>query len=150
MRPNLKLYNVCMKLPAGSTLFSFAIGFVAPYFATIKPKFESLKPSYARLHMPYRRKVTNHIKTVHAIAMCNMAELAGGMMTDVSVPKTSKWIPVDMKVWYLKKAKTSLTAEADGAGIDWNTEGNVLVPVSVKDTSGEEVFRAEIRMNLRH
>ena len=36
-------------------------------------------------------------------AMCNMAELAGGLMTDVSIPQGSRWIPSGMTVKYLKK-----------------------------------------------
>ncbi|WP_269431109.1 DUF4442 domain-containing protein [Photobacterium gaetbulicola] len=41
---------------------------------------------------------SNHLNAVHAIAMFNMAELAGGMMTDVSIPVNSRWIPVGMMV----------------------------------------------------
>lgn len=35
--------------------------------------------------------------------MCNMAELAGGTMTEVTVPSTHRWIPKGMTVEYLKK-----------------------------------------------
>lgn len=34
--------------------------------------------------------------------MCNMAELAGGTMTEVTVPSTHRWIPKGMTVEYLK------------------------------------------------
>ncbi|WP_299018285.1 DUF4442 domain-containing protein [uncultured Photobacterium sp.] len=71
---------------------------IAPYFSTIKPQFLELKPGYTEVAIKKRRKVTNHINTVHAIAMCNMAELAGGIMTDVSVPTKCRWIPVGMTV----------------------------------------------------
>lgn len=50
----------------------------------------------------------NHIGTVHAIAMCNMAELAGGTMTEVTVPSTHRWIPKGMTVEYLKRQKQTL------------------------------------------
>jgi len=39
---------------------------------------------------------------------------------------------------------------ADGSAIDWNQEGSILVPVSVRDTAGTEVFHAEITMNVKH
>ena len=55
--------------------------------------------------MKKRRAVTNHLKTVHAIAMCNMAELAGGLMTEVSLPQGKRWIPSGMTVKYLKRLK---------------------------------------------
>ena len=94
--------------------------------------------------------MTNHINTVHAIAMCNMAEFSGGLMTEVSVNDNSRWIPSGMTVKYLKKAKTDLTAISDGSGIDWNQEGEILVPVIIKDTNNETVFTAEITMNIKH
>ncbi len=55
-----------------------------------------------------------------------------------------------MSVKYLKKAKTDLTATADGSGLDWSQDGTVQVPVSVTDTSGQEVFHALIDMNIKH
>ena len=146
----LKMYQQAMRLPLGSTIFSKAVCFVAPYFGSIKPHFDDLRPGFCQVSLKKRRAVTNHFKTVHAIAMCNAAELAGGMMTDVSIPAKSRWIPVGMTVKYLKKAKTDLIAVADGSAIDWDTEGNVVVPVVLKDKAGETVFTAEITMNLKH
>jgi len=145
----LKMYNTAKKLPAGSVIFSKAVCFVAPYFASIKPHFDELKPGFCQVSIKNRRSVRNHFKTVHAIAMCNMAELAGGMMTDVSIPKKARWIPAGMTVQYVKKAKTDLVAIADGSQIDWTSSGNIVVPVKVKDTAGEIVFTADITMNLK-
>ncbi|MGF1701372.1 DUF4442 domain-containing protein [Photobacterium makurazakiensis] len=149
MRKNLKIYKQLTRLPFGNGIFSFVVCRLAPYFGSIKPKVTELKPGYAEVTIKKRRRVTNHLNTVHAIAMCNMAELAGGMMTDVSVPIKSRWIPVGMTVEYLKKAKTDLTAQALGDNIDWATEGDKLVPVEILDKDGNIVFRAEITMNVR-
>ncbi|USD64293.1 hotdog fold domain-containing protein [Vibrio sp. SCSIO 43136] len=149
MRKNLKIYQRMRRLPFGNQLFSFVVCRMAPYFGSIKPQVTDLKPGYAQVTIKKRRRVTNHLNTVHAIAMCNMAELAGGMMTDVSVPTKSRWIPVGMTVEYLKKAKSDLTAHAIGDGIDWNSAGDKLVPVEVKDVEGNLVFRAQITMNVR-
>lgn len=33
-------------------------------------------PGFARVSMQKRRAVTNHVRTVHAIAMCNLTQLA--------------------------------------------------------------------------
>lgn len=90
----------------------------------------------------------NHIGTVHAIAMCNMAELAGGTMTDATVPSTHRWIPKGMTVEYLKKANTDLVAIATpaDANFQWNQGSDYLVNVEVKDTKQETVFKAVITM----
>ena len=145
----LKMYNKIAPLPAGNWLFSKAVCLVAPYFASIKPRFDELRPNFCQISIKKRRSVQNHIGTVHAIAMCNMAELAGGTMTDVSVPKNARWIPAGMTVQYVKKAKTNLIAVADGSDLDWTINGNVVVPVVVKDTKGETVFTADITMNIK-
>lgn len=146
---NLALFNKLKPLPLGTRLFSKALCFIAPYFATIKPHVSQLEPKLCVVHMKKRRAVQNHIGTVHAIAMCNAAELAGGLMTDVSIPKGARWIPAGMTVKYKKKAKSYLTATADGSQIDWNSSGTKQVPVSINDADGNEVFSALIDMDVK-
>lgn len=145
----LELFNKLKSLPGGIQLFTIGVCRKAPYFSSIHPRIEELRPQYVRVTMRKRRSVENHLKTVHAIAMCNMAELAGGLMTDVSIPKGSRWIPAGMTVKYLKKAQTDLVAVADGSQIDWQQEGMIIVPVSVTDTHGDQVFTAEITMSVK-
>jgi uncharacterized protein (TIGR00369 family) len=133
-----------------SAAFSKMIAQVAPYFSTIDATVVALRPGYAEATMPFRREVTNHIGTVHAIAMCNMAELVGGTMTDASIPAGARWIPKGMTVEYLAKAKTDLRAVADGATVDWNKAGDVIVTVDVFDTANTKVFTARITMDVKH
>ena len=146
----LHLFNRFKSLPGGTWLFSRAVCFAAPYFRSIRPHITEVAPGRVVVHMRKRRAVENHLNTVHAIAMCNMAELAGGMMTDVSVPTGARWIPSGMTVRYIAKAKTDLVGTADGSGIDWAQPGSIVVPVSVRDLAGIEVFHAAITMNVKH
>ncbi|MFP5430160.1 MAG: hotdog fold domain-containing protein [Gammaproteobacteria bacterium] len=146
----LAMFDRLKKLPGGTRLFSLGVCNAAPYFKTIRPHVTTLQPGLVKVAMRKRRAVENHLHTVHAIAMCNMAELAGGLLTDVSVPPGARWIPSGMTVHYQAKAKTDLIATSDGSGIDWSREGNIVVPVSVTDTAGTEVFRADITMNVKH
>jgi acyl-coenzyme A thioesterase PaaI-like protein len=91
--------------------------------------------------------VHNHLHTVHAIASCNAAEMAMGMLMEATVPTSHRWIPKAMTVQYLAKATTSLraTARIDPPDFGSITEGaEVLVPVSVTDRSGTEVVHADI------
>ena len=120
MHKLLKLYQSLTHLPLGKVIFSKMVCFLTPYFSSIKPSIKELKMNRCVVFMKKRRSVTNHLKTVHAVAMCNMAELAGGLMTEVSLPQDKRWIPSGMTVKYLKKAKTNLTAIADGNELDWN------------------------------
>lgn len=133
----------------GNEAFSKAVANFAPYFSTIEPRFQELRPGYAEVKFANRREVHNHIGTVHAIALCNAAELAAGTMTTVSIADGRQWIPVGMNVQYLAKAKTDMRVVADGAGVDWDATGNVEVPVDAFDTEGKKVFAARITMNLK-
>jgi hypothetical protein len=81
--------------------------------------------------------------------MCNVAELAGRMLTEISLPKGKRWIPSAMNVQYLAKAKTDLKAIAEGSGIDWTIPGRLTIPVDLFDTDNNKVFAAQIIMNIK-
>ncbi|MBK5647782.1 MAG: DUF4442 domain-containing protein [Acinetobacter sp.] len=148
MSQTLKLWNRFKNKPAGKWTFSKLLCLKAPYFSSISPVFERLEANYAEIRIKKHRAVLNHIGTVHAIAMCNMAELAGGTMTDVTVPSTHRWIPKGMTVEYLKKAETDLIAIATPveSNFQWNQGSDYLVNVEVKDTHNNLVFKAVITM----
>ena len=91
--------------------------------------------------------VYNHLHTVHAIASCNAAEIAMGMLMEATVPTSHRWIPKAMTVQYLEKATTSLRAQArlDPPDFSAITDGvEVVIPVSVTDKAGTEVVHADI------
>jgi len=143
----MSAWNKLSALPGGKGLFSRFLCWKAPYFKSISPRFIELRPGYCKIAVKKRRKIQNHIGTVHAIAMCNMAELAGGTMTDVTIPSTHRWIPKGMTVEYLAKAETDLHAIAILDPIPKFEESSELpVTVNVVDSSGQNVFRAVITM----
>lgn len=143
----LAIWERLASRPGGKWAFSRLLCLKAPYFGSIRPRFEDLRPEYCRLRIRKRRAVLNHIGTVHAIAMCNMAELAGGTMTEVTIPATHRWIPKGMTVEYLKKATTDLVAVATPESQpDWSVPGEYKVSVVVRDRRDEPVFRAVITM----
>ena len=134
---------------AGPEAFSKLTCQMAPYFSTINPLITELRQGGAVVKVPFSREITNHMGTVHAIAMCNSAELAAGSMTNVSLPTGARWIPKGMTVEYLAKAKSDLTAVAHGDAIDWTTAGDKVVTVDIADTEGKKVFSAHITMNIK-
>jgi len=132
----------------GNKGFSEKICEIAPYFSTIEPLFVALRPEYSEVTMPNTKRVHNHLGTVHAIAMCNLAEIAAGIMTDVSIPDTCRWIPTGMDVRYLAKAKSDLTGVADGSGVNWNEPGDLDIPVVIRDDKGTEVCKATVKIKV--
>lgn len=143
----LESWNRLSKLPLGRQAWSRLVAARTPYFASIAPLMHELRPGYAEASMKKRRAVTNHIRTVHAIAMCNLAEFAGGLTAEVSTPSTHRWIPKGMTVEYLKKAETDLRAVCDAPLPEFGTEGfDWPLTVNVRDRNDQTVFRAVISM----
>lgn len=144
MSQSLSMFN-----SVGADAFSKMACQFAPYFSSINPLISELRPNAATVQVPFRKEITNHLGTVHAIALCNAAELAGGMMTDVSIPSGARWIPKGMTVEYLAKAKTDVTAVASAEGVDWQSDGDKVVNVDIHDSEGKKVFTARITMNVK-
>lgn len=146
----LALWRKMQRWPAGAWIFSRAVCFKAPYFGTVHPRFELLEAGRCEATIPDRRSMHNHIGTVHAIALCNLAELCAGVMTDASLPSDMRWIPKGMTVSYLKKAKGRLRGIATPEiPIVSASEGYDLpVNVDVLDAGGDKVFNARILMWL--
>jgi len=146
----LDLYRRITSWPAGHWLFTRAVCFKAPYFASIAPRIELLEPGRCVASLRHRRKVTNHIGTVHAIALCNLAELTGGLMVDASLPASMRWIPKGMAVEYLRKAVGTMRATATPAQGIVEADAGYDLPVDgvATDPAGEAVFRARITMWL--
>ncbi len=144
----LALYERMRRWPAGHWLFTRAICFKAPYFGSISPLIEVLEPGRCVARLRRHRRITNHIGSVHAIAMCNLAELVGGMMTEVSLPDSMRWIPKGMTVEYVKKAMGTIRGVATPAIPIVAADSGYPLPVDVvlTDDAGDVVFRATISM----
>ena len=142
----LHTWNRLSGTAPGRWLFSRIICFRAPYFSTIRPVFDVLEPGHAVARMRKRRAVTNHIGTVHAIAMANLCEFVAGTMTEVSVPASMRWIPRGMQIHYLDKAETDLHATASIPDIEEGEARDIVVPVVVTDANGKSVVKADVTM----
>jgi acyl-coenzyme A thioesterase PaaI-like protein len=144
----IKTFRRLAGFPLGRWLFGRVVCFRAPYFATISPRFEVLEHGRCEISIRDRRRVHNHIGTVHAIALCNLAELAAGVMTEASLPPGMRWIPRGMTVEYRKQAIGTMhaVAQPDGPLVESSEAYELPVRVEVRDDGGSEVFHARITM----
>jgi acyl-coenzyme A thioesterase PaaI-like protein len=147
MSKTLSIYNRLSRLPYGNRIFTRAITFKAPYFSTIHPLICEVRPGFCKTEMKDRHSIRNHLSTIHAGALCNLCELTGGLAVEVSVPTDLRWIPKEMTVRYLKKAKGTLTGICafDPTIL---APGDVVVPLEIKNTENEAVLAAEITFYL--
>ena len=130
----------------GRWLYSRLICWQAPYFASIRPRIEVLEAGRCVVHLRQRRSIQNHIGAVHAIALCNAAELAGGLATDATIPDAMRWIPKGMTVRYRAKARGHLVATARVPAIEAGPAREVRALVEVRDADDVAVFDADITM----
>ncbi len=142
------LWRATTKLPVvGKKVFSLAFSQKAPYFGSIHPTVIELRPNYASVFIKDKRRVHNHIGTVHAIALCNGLEMAMGALAEVSIGADKRWIPKGMEVAYTAKASSDIVCIAETDQAQWDTaDGDLEVRVKGVRDDGTVVVEGVIRL----
>src|SRR3954469_1112163 len=139
----LSLWRTCTSIPVvGARVFSFAFAQKAPYFSSVRPRFTVLEANHAELVVPDRRRVHNHLGTVHAIALCNGLEAAMGALAEATIPASRRWIPKGMTVSYTAKAVGNITCIAETEAGQW-TSPDPDLPVRVMGVDRDGVVVIE-------
>ncbi len=137
------------RLPGGKTLFSLLVGWMAPYSGMIGARVAELEPGWCRVTLRDRRRVRNHLASVHAMALANLAEMASGLAVLVGLPPGIQGIVTGFSISFKKKARGLLTAECRVTGLDVTTEQEHEAGVAVTDAQGDIVATATARWRLR-
>jgi len=132
--------------PFGRWLFSRGVGLMAPYSGTIKPAVEELEPGRAVIRMRDRRRVRNHLRSVHAAAMLNLTELTGGLLATVTMPADARMIITGVSVDFLKKARGLLTAEGTLPVPETNERAEYEARVAIRDQQGDVVAEGRVKV----
>jgi acyl-coenzyme A thioesterase PaaI-like protein len=132
-------------LPGGRRAFSQIVGTMAPYTGTISPEVLELERGFSRVQMKDRRRVRNHLKSIHAVALMNLAEASSGLAFVYGLPPQTRAILTGLSIDYLKKARGTLVAECTCDPPTTNERREFEIEVVTRDASGEIVTRARAK-----
>ncbi len=136
-----KSWSRLSRLPAGRRLFSLLFGFTIPYSGSVRPRILELSPGRARISMEDRRSVRNHLRSIHAIALANLAEMTTGLALSFGLPDGMRTILTKVEIEFLKKARGRITATCDAPVFARVESKEVLVESILTNDAGEVVAR---------
>jgi len=126
-------------IPGGKWLFSRLLGRFVPYTGTLGAHIDVLEPGHCVVRLRDRRKVRNHLHSVHAMALANLGEMSTGLALMNSLPGNMRGILKGFNVEYLKKARGSLLAECHCEIPDGHAEREVEVRCEIRNTTRDIV-----------
>lgn len=135
-------------LPGGGWLFSKLLGWRVPYSGSVSPRVLLLAPGHARVRIRERRALRQHLGSVHAIALMNVAELASGLAMLGALPLGMRGIVTKITIEYFKKARGTLVAESRCVVAPDLAEGEYDFSSEVQDSAGDLVARATVTWKL--
>jgi acyl-coenzyme A thioesterase PaaI-like protein len=120
-----------------------------PFAGTGGIKFLTLEEGRAVLAIRNQRKVQNHIRGVHASAMCLLAETATGAVLGMTLPDDKIPLMKSMHLDFVRRAKGGLRAEATltpemRQRVLTEEKGDLAVPLRVTDEAGEEPVKCQM------
>ncbi|HET9438806.1 MAG TPA: hotdog fold domain-containing protein, partial [Longimicrobiales bacterium] len=137
----LQTWNRLSSKPAGPWLFGRLIARAIPYTGSVKPLVREVRSGYARVELRDRRRVRNHLDSIHAIALANVGEFTGGLAMTATAPAHVRSILLKLEVEFLKKARGTITAECRCTVPTVTDTIDHVVQTELRDGAGDEVAR---------
>lgn len=132
-----------------SFILNFILRRTVKFVGTAKLSAEVLDFNRSVFVLENKKRVQNHIGTIHAAAMALLAETATGLIVGMNIPDDKVPVIKSLKVNYLKRAVGTMRAEArlepeQIALMRTEEKGEVLVAVKVTDEEGKQPIECEM------
>ena len=138
-------WDALVHVPGGKIVFAELVGRTAAYTGSIGARVEELRHGYAETSMRDRPRLRNHLRSVHAIALANLAELTGNIAVAYSMPDDARFIVAGLTIEYTKKARGTIRGLCHCPTVTSNERQEYPVRVSLVDSSGDEVASVTMR-----
>jgi uncharacterized protein (TIGR00369 family) len=132
----------------GRWLFSRLVGVAVPYSGSLGARVTSLEPGCATVTLRDRRAIRNHLGSVHAVALVNLAELSSGLAMLAALAPGVRGIVTELRITYHKKARGRLTATGTAAPPTVSDPVEALAHAEIRDSSGDVVAEATVTWKL--
>ncbi len=134
-----RLWSLLAPVPGGKWLFSKAFGWIVPYTGSIGARVEALEAGHARLRLRDRRRVRNHLGSIHAVALANLGEATSGLAMTLALPDDVRGIVIRLTTEYRKKARGTLVAESRVDPPPISETRDLEVRAAIRDATGDVV-----------
>lgn len=134
--------------PGGKWLFSRVFGFAVPYSGSVRPRIRVLEPGHAEVEIPDRRSNRQHLGSVHAIALVNLAEMTSGLAMMAGLAPAVRGIVTAVSMTYHKKARGTIRAVAHVDVPAVTADCDCEVTAECFDPAGTLVATGNIRWRL--
>jgi acyl-coenzyme A thioesterase PaaI-like protein len=136
------LWQSLSPFPGGRWFFGQVLGLINPYTGSLRARVLELGPGKATIELRERRAVRNHVDSVHAIALMNLAEMATGLALMSGLPENARGIPKKLSIEYIKKARGRLIASTSFTPPQTAEQQELEIVGTIENASGEVVARA--------
>ena len=144
----LRLWRRLRPLPGGTRLFSLVFGWRVPYSGSVRPHIRVLAPGHAEVEIKDRRANRQHLGSIHAVALVNLAEQTSGLALLTALPDGIRGIVTQISMQYHKKARGPIRAVCDVTAPAVSGDMEFDVTADCLDRSGDMVATATVRWRL--
>ncbi|MBT8335766.1 MAG: DUF4442 domain-containing protein [Gemmatimonadetes bacterium] len=145
----LGLWARLAPLPGGRRLFSWLVTRVIPYTGTIRPLVLDWTAGSARVALADRRRVRNHLRSIHAVALTNLGEFASGLALVGGLGPGTQSIVTRLETRYHHKARGRLVAAGSAPVDPVDEECERLARAVIHDEEGRLVAEVVATWRLR-